>query len=417
VTESSVQTVPRSIAAPDRAPVFALLTAKAISLTGNTLTALAIPWYVLVTTNSAAKTGIVAFAQMFPTVLASFLGGALVDRLGSKRLSVIADVMSGLTVGAVPLLHHTIGLAYWQLLMLVFLGALLDAPGSTAREALLPELAERAAMPLERANAATHVIQSAASLIGPPLAGILIAWLGASNVLWLDAASFALSAAMIGALVPGVAPWTDGAGRFLDEVLDGLRFLRRDRMLSTFLALAAVLNFVGAPLFAVVLPVYTKATYDSPRALGIMIAGFGAGAIGGAIAYGAFGQRYSRWALNVWLLIVASLAFTALVFLPPLVISVVVLAVVGFATGIVNPLISTILQERTPPDLRGRVFGTVGASAMVAAPAGMLLAGGALETAGIRAVLGTIAAVFTAVTVIFVAQPALRDMDRPPASI
>jgi MFS family permease len=351
---------------------------------------------------------------MLPTVLASFLGGALVDRLGSKRLSVAADLMSCVTVGAIPLLHHTVGLAYWQLLVLVFLGALLDTPGGTAREALLPELAERAAMPLERANAATHVIQSVASLIGPPLAGILIAWLGASNVLWLDAASFAVSALMIAAVVPTAVRQIVSRGRYLDEVLDGLRFLKRDRMLSTFLVLAAILNFVGAPLFAVVLPVYTKETYDSPRALGVMIAGFGAGAIGGALAYGAFGQRYSRWAMNVVLLIVASIAFTAMVYLPPLAISVVVLAVVGATTGVVNPLISTVVQERTPPELRGRVFGTVGASAMIAAPAGMLLAGGALETIGIRAVLGTIAGVFVAVTLAFVAQPALREMDRLP---
>lgn len=413
MTQATLGTPTLPIPQVDRAPVVALLVAKAVSLTGNTLTALAIPWFVLVTTGSAARTGIVAFAQMLPTVLASLFGGALVDRLGSKRLSIVADLTSGVTVAAVPLLHHTVGLAFWQLLVLVFLGALLDTPGGTAREALLPELVERAGMRLERANAASHMILNATSLIGPPLAGVLIAWLDASNVLWIDAFSFAISAALIALLVPASQPILQAGGRFVDEVMEGWRFLRRDRMLSTFLALAAVLNFVGAPLFAVVLPVYVKETYDSPRALGIMIAGFGAGAVAGALGYGAIGHRFSRWLTNVVVLIIASAAFSAMVLLPPLAIAVVVLAVVGVATGTVNPLISTVLQERTPPDLRGRVFGTVSASAMVAAPAGMLLAGAASETIGIRAVLAIIAAVFILVTIVFVAQPSLRDMDRP----
>src|SRR5215216_4709660 len=112
-----------------RTPVFALMAAEAISQTGNSITNLAIPWFVLATTGSAAKTGITAFASLFPTVLASLLGGALVDRIGNKRLSIIADLMSGVTVALVPALYLTVGLSFWQLLVLVFFGALLDAPG------------------------------------------------------------------------------------------------------------------------------------------------------------------------------------------------------------------------------------------------------------------------------------------------
>src|SRR5215216_459664 len=91
-----------------RTPVFAILAAEAISQTGNAITNLAIPWFVLATTGSAAKTGITAFANITPTVLASLFGGALVDRVGNKRMSIIADLMSGLTVATVPLLYLTV---------------------------------------------------------------------------------------------------------------------------------------------------------------------------------------------------------------------------------------------------------------------------------------------------------------------
>ena len=138
-----------------RLPRVALLGADAVSLVGNSLTGLAIPWFVLETTGSAARTGLVAFAGLVPTVLAAFFGGALVDRLGFKRTSVAADLASGLSVAAIPLLAHTAGLAFWHLVALTFLGALLDAPEGTARGGLLPDLAAAAAVPLERANAAS----------------------------------------------------------------------------------------------------------------------------------------------------------------------------------------------------------------------------------------------------------------------
>lgn len=397
----------------ERAPVVALLAAKAISGLGNTLTALAIPWFVLVTTGSAARTGIAAFAQMLPTVLSSFFGGALVDRVGYKRLSIIADLLSGLTVGAIPLLYHTVGLQFWQLLILIFLGALLDAPGATARDAMLPDLVERAGERLERANAASQVIASGTTLVGPVLAGILVASISASNVLWFDAASFVISAALIAFYVPATRSLLASGGRYLDDVLEGLRFLRRDRALSTFLGLAAILNFVGSPLFAVVLPVYAKDLYDSPRALGVLIGGFGGGALGGSLLYGAMGHRFSRWTTIISVLFLASLAFGALIALPSLPLSVAVLAVMGLANGILNPLIMTVLQERTPPELRGRVFGTVIATALIAAPAGLLLAGLVIETVGIRSILAIMTGAFSLVTIVFFLQPSLRQMERP----
>jgi MFS family permease len=401
--------------ARQRGPVVALLIAKAISGLGNTLTALAIPWFVLITTESAARTGVAAFAQMLPTVLSSFFGGALVDRVGYKRLSITADLASGLTVGAIPLLYHTVGLHFWQLLILVFLGAVLDAPGSTARDAMLPDLVERAGTRLERANSASHLIASGTTLVGPVLAGVLVAVVGASKVLWIDAASFFISAMLFAVYVPEMKSLLESGGRYIDDVLDGLRFLRRDSALWTFLSLAAILNFVGSPLFAVVLPVYANDLFDSPRALGVMIGGFGAGAIVGALAYGAIAHRYSRWAINVSVLALASLAFGLLITLPSIPVSVIILAVMGFANGTLNPLIMTVLQERTPPELRGRVFGTVVATALIAAPAGLLLAGLALETIGIRAVLGIMAGAFTLVTLVFLVRPSLRQMERTAA--
>jgi MFS family permease len=90
------------------------------------------------------------FFAVTPMVLAGFLDGTLIDRLGYKRTSILADLASGVTIALIPLLHFTIGLEFWQLLVLVFQGALLDTAGNTVCAALLPDLAEEAGMPIER---------------------------------------------------------------------------------------------------------------------------------------------------------------------------------------------------------------------------------------------------------------------------
>ncbi len=106
------------------------------------------------------------------------------------------------------------------MIVLVFLGALLDAPGGTARAALLPELAEQAGMPIERATSLIHVIERGARLVGAPLAGFLIGIIGTANVLWLDAASFILSAAIIGMIIPApkLAEKEEKAGKYFEEL-------------------------------------------------------------------------------------------------------------------------------------------------------------------------------------------------------
>jgi hypothetical protein len=142
-------------AVADRRGLYALLTAEGISQVGNTITIVAGPWFVLETTGSAARTGIVSAALAIGGVIPTLLGGPLVDRLGHKRASILADLTSGATIAAVPLLYRAGLLQFWQLVVLVFLLASFNSNGDTARFALIPFLANRAQMPIDRANGPT----------------------------------------------------------------------------------------------------------------------------------------------------------------------------------------------------------------------------------------------------------------------
>jgi MFS family permease len=301
-----------------RVPILALLAANAVSETGNVLAFVAIPWFVLQTTGSAVRTGLTGAVFLLAAVVAGVFGGPVVDRLGFKRASIVADLAGAVTVALVPLLYHTVGLLFWQLLVLVFLGGFLDAPGHTARQSLVPDLAGRAGMGIERANSVFQGIQFASLLLGPPLAGLLISLFAPGNVLWIDAATFVVSATLVAALVPTPAlrSGVRRAGRYLAELAEGLAFIRRDRLVVWMFGIGVVANSLAVPLFAVVLPFFAKEAYGSAVDLGLMLGGFGSGALAGTVLYGIFGGRLPRRATLVSAISLLGVPFWVLVATP-----------------------------------------------------------------------------------------------------
>jgi MFS family permease len=398
-------------------PLYALFIANAVSLVGNVFTMIAIPWFVLQTTGSATRTGITGFFNILPVVLAGFLGGTIVDRLGYKRTSVISDLASGVTTALVPALFFTVGLEFWQLMVLVFLGAFLDTPGSTARAALLPELAEQAGMPIERVTSLTHVIERSARMVGAPLAGLLIGILGTANVLWLDAASFFISAAMIGILVPTfVSHRKESAqGDYLDELKDGLRFILHDSLILSIVVMVMLMNFLDAIFGGVLQPVYVREVYGKAVDLGLLIAANGAGAVIGGLIFAALGHRLPRHATFVGAFMLAGLRFWIYALYPPLEIMILVTLICSLGAGPLNPIIGAIEFERVPVTMRGRVFGAITAGAWLAMPLGMVLGGVLTDQAGTFWMMIGLAVAYFATTLSMAFIPAMREMNRKPA--
>jgi MFS family permease len=401
----------------NRLPLLALLGATTISQIGSMLTLVAIPWFVLQTTGSAAKTGLTGVFEALPYIIAGIFGGTLVDRLGFKRMSVLADVTSGVTVALVPLLYHTVGLAFWQLLVLAFLASLFNTPGATARRSLIPDLAALSGTRLERANAAAQGIPRLATLVGPPLAGVLIAVIGASNVLWLDAATFLFSALLIGVTAPKApAPkhHTEERRGYLHELAEGIRYVRGDRFVYGIMMIFALTNFLDAPI-ALLYAVYAKERFGDALAFGVMFAAFGAGALAGTVIFGAIGHRLPRRPLFTIWLAASMLAYGSFVFRPLLPYTLAILALWGICAGSINPLSSVLYQERIPAALRGRVFGIMTALSFIAIPLGRALAGFALQGFGTRTVFLLITVGYLCVNIVAALNPVLRRLDPPRA--
>lgn len=394
-------------------PFSALLVANGISWTGNVLARLAIPWFVLETTGSASRAGLTTFFQTVPFIIAAFLGGTFIDWVGPKSASVAADVASGATLAMIPFLHALGSLEFWHLLVLVFLGGLLDTPGSTARQALIPDIAHVAGLGLERANSMYSFVEGAALLLGAPLAGVLIGTLGAVNVLWLDAVSFGASALIYALLIPSRPATVAERSRFLSDVVQGLRFIRHEPLILAFLITSVIGNFLSSPLFAVVLPVYVRQVYGDALNLGLMAAAIGLGGLAGVSLYGAIGYRLRRRALYVAGWVGFAIGAAVLVTLPPLPVILGALSTAGFLSAPINPIVNTVRQERTPMQMRGRVFGTVQACNMIAAPIGLLVGGFVTERFGVRTGLIAIMAGYVVIVVVSLANTAIRAMDTP----
>jgi predicted MFS family arabinose efflux permease len=300
-----------------RLPLIVLYIASVISVTGNVMAFLAIPWFVLQTTGSAAQVGITAFFTTIPAVIAGLFGGVVVDRLGYKRTSIVADLASGIAFALIPLLYNNGIFAFWQLLALVFFGNLLDAPGATARYSLVPELAEMAGVPLERASAFSDAVNRSTRMIGAPLAALLITAIGPNNVLWIDAATFIVSAILIGWAVPNLAMHTrdsrkaslataevagsaeiktmhDRANAYLEELKEGWRFIHQTPVMYILMIGVMITNFVDAAMSSVVQPYYAEKIFKSTVPLGLLISAIGGSALVGTLLMSAIGNKLPR---------------------------------------------------------------------------------------------------------------------------
>jgi len=410
-------------------PILAFFSANFISQTGSALTTLAIPWFVLQTTGSVVKTGVSAFFTIVPGIIANLLGGVLVDRVGYKRMSVISDLLAGIGTLLIPLFYLTIGLPFFVLLVLVFLANLLTGPGGTARISLVPDLAEIADMPLERATSISQGIGHISVLVGAPLAGVLIFLIGTNNLLWIDALSFGLSALIVGAAVPIVvktasaqqaqsveqepqvkpveqmAPKPATKRSFLTDFLDGLRFIVADKLILAILLTLIITNMLDVSFTGVVTPFYVKQLFGNAVVLGLIDAAFVAAALLGTILYGVIGHRLPRALTLAGALVFVGLRFWVFALEPQLAFLLLITAVSGFASSPLNPIIFTIAYERIPSDMRGRVLGIGMGCAGLGMPLGVLASGYLLNALGIPKTLLIMGACYLLVTLALLLNP------------
>ncbi|MDQ3549408.1 MAG: MFS transporter, partial [Chloroflexota bacterium] len=282
--------------------------------------------------------------------------------------------------------------------------------------------ARLANMPLERANSIVMIAGRTSSMLAAPLAGILIVTIGASNLLWIDAVSFGISAAVLVSAIPGrvvantqqQAVQAGAAFRtYANEIAEGFRFMRRDGLVLWLTVGFSLGSLLAEPVYSVIMPVYAREVYGSALDLGFMYSALGGGSIVGALIFAIFGHRMPRRATLLTGFTIRALSFWVLVVMPP--IGVVVAAIVINATALepTNPMVQTIFQERIPEGMRGRVLGTVMAIGAATAPIGMIAYGIMISELGLQTSLYIFATVNLSLPLILAVMPAFRALDKP----
>ncbi|NHD17714.1 MULTISPECIES: MFS transporter [unclassified Actinopolyspora] len=376
----------------------------------------AIPWFVLEATGSAARVGVVTAAELVGLLLAAALSGPVIDRIGPARIAPACDVAAALCLSAIPVAHAGTGLTLWSLTLLTGAFGALREPGQTARRVALPRVVDATGSTVERGAGGMDAAFRAGQLAGAPLAGSALALFDSSGVLWFSAAALLLAALAVLYALWGL-PAVDGGERagLRHEFAAGFGYLRRDRLITWVVVLLAVTNLLDASFMAVFLPTYAARALHSPVALGVLSGTLGGAALVGNLLFTWLGTRVRRRrALFV-------LAF-ALGPVPPHVAMALgagfpalfgVIAVGGLAAGVINPILATASYERIPVELRGRVLSLTTLVAQMGTPLGVLLGGFAAEGAGLRGTLVCTSLSYAAVLLLPLLGSSWKELDRP----
>ena len=397
-------------------PVILLQGANLLSGVANASVAVLIPWLVLAETGSAADAGLVAAAAGLPGIVVAPFVGALVDRVGRRRVSIGSDVLSAISVSLFPLADRAGLLGLGMILALAVLGATFDPAGYTARKSLIPDVAHAARFPIERLNGIHEGVFAAGWVIGPAVAAVGISTIGAVGSFWVTALAFVLAIACVAGIrvTEEIVASRRSAGEeheaFWTSTLRGIGVLWRDRPLRVLTLAICVLAMVYMPTEAVLMPVHFQALGE-PGAYGLTLTMLAAGGMIGSFSYGWLAGRLSRHRIAVLVMLAVTVAIIPMAFLPPLPVFVTAGFLLGLGWGPMNPLLNSLVQTRVPPHVQGRVYGAQTALFYAAPPIGLLLAGIAVERWGVQAVYALIGGLLAVLSLLIATLPALRGLD------
>jgi MFS family permease len=372
----------------------ALLAAEVVSTTGSMMTWLALPWFVLATTGSAPRMGIVLAAEALGVAVFGIPGGHLSARLGARRTMVIVNAIAGPAILLVPLLHWAGLLSFWLLVVLVFAIGGLFGPYFASQRVALAEIVGDDEARVSAANAWLQGATRITMLLGPPVAGVLITLVGAPAVLVVDAGTFLFALVVIALFVPAGKPVE--ATEDSEGVLAGLRYLGRNHLLLAWTVTIAIGDAAWSALFAT-LPYYAFTEYDgNAKVAGILLACFGTAAVVGNVASFRVRRRMDPATLIAVFVLAQSASLWLLVGAGPAGWIAAALLLSGLANGIVNPSMHAFLTLIIPPAVRSQTLTAVLAINQLAAPVGYLGAGLILAHAGYGLVFVLVPAVQTA---------------------
>jgi MFS family permease len=369
---------------------------QVVSGTGTWLQLVAQSWLVLRLTHSALAVGITLAIQFTPILLFGAWAGVLVDRLDKRRVLIGTATAAGglaLVLGSVTAL----GIAeVWMVYVLALGLGVVTALDNPARRAFVPEMVPHD--DIANAVGLNSTVFTASRVIGPAIAGVIIAAFGVSWCFFLNGVSFLAVIWALAAMRPAELRPATPVARAKRQLRDGLRYTWSNRPVRLALVITSIVGLFAFN-YQVVMPSLAREEFGGNAAtFGIMMAALGLGSLAGALWIAHFGRASSR--ILVLATIALGVTMSAATVAPTLAVELAVLPLVGISSMVILSMATAICNEETAPEFRGRVMALIGIAFLGSTPIGGPIVGWITQTIGPRAGLGigALAALATGIT-------------------
>jgi len=339
---------------------FSIWIGQTISVVGDFLYMIALMWWVLEKTGSTAAMATVAICSSLPAIILGPFAGTYVDRVDKRRLLILMDLGRGVLITVPGVLYFLNQLQVWHIFVIAAFLSSMSTFFNPALASFLPVIVNKEQ--LVQANSISQMSSNLSGIIGPALGGALVALFGAGTVMFLDALSFFVSGIaifLVRVKVEQVFP-SEARKRFLQELLDGLNFIRKESGILGLVVLFSILNFFVAPV-GVLIPLMVKKIFKmGAEGFGVLGSSISVGMVLGSLFLGMIGG-VRRKGTFIMIGIVVAGSFLALFGVSESFwTSIFLLGGCGFGFSFANILVPVVFQSKIPHEKQGRVFGTLG---------------------------------------------------------
>jgi MFS family permease len=375
----------RALSLMKEGPFRRYIIGSAISDTGTWMQVMAQGWVMSSLTNRGFLLGLAAAAAGVPTILLAMKGGEAADRYDKRRILIWTQIVQIVLALALGFLVFTGQIQIWHIIVLAFCLGTCIAFEMPAINALVPELVSREQ--IATAIALDRSVFHGSRLVGPSVAGIFVGWWGAASAFFCNAATFFALIIALASLPPRTIGTAEEEEQRKTGFKEGLIYVRNDRTILCMIALIAASTIFIFPFLSAMLPLYVRNVLQmGPGPMGYLMAVSGSGSLLGALGLLSV-PRHLRFRFMTGAVIIVGLALCSMARSDGFVFSAISMGVLAIGLSANFGLASTIVQERAPGPLRGRISAIFGLSFFGLTPVGSLLTPAIADLIGLRVAL------------------------------
>jgi MFS family permease len=386
---------------------------QAISRLGDNLYRIALAWWVLEKTGSAAAMGAVLIFTTVPLLIFTLIGGVLVDRFPRPLVMLVSDVARGILVGAIAVLAMAGRLELWEVFLASLVFGFVDAFFLPAYTAIVPEVTAKEDLP--SANSLTAISAEITGVAGPALGALIVGTGGTSLAFGLDAVSFGIAAMSLIPLIriPARAVGkSKGLGAIWGDLREGVRTVAASPWLWVTICIAALGNMNSAGVMGTSLPLLVKGSWGMDvNSLGAIYSAISIGSVGVALILGSRSRIRRRGPLAYTFWAIAGLMILSFGLHRSLALALPAAAILGGGIACFGLIWTNSLQEMVPGELLGRVSSVDILGSYTLLPVGYALAGWASDRFGAPSVFLVAGAMTTLLAILGLMHPGIRKMD------